>query len=387
MSKEKKRLSILGSTGSIGTQTLEVVDEFPDAFDISALTCESNIDKIAEQAAKYHPEKVVIHNPEKAKEFEEKYGKELGVKTLSGTEGLIEAASEDCDVVLTAVSGMIGLEPTLAAANNGVDIALANKETLVAGGELVTKAVKENGVALLPVDSEHSAIFQSLYGNTPESVEKVIITASGGPFRHMSREELERVTPAQALKHPNWDMGAKITIDSSTLMNKGLEVIEARWLFDLTPDQIDVVVHPESIIHSMVEYKDHSVIAQLGLPDMTLPIQIALFYPERMPNKRESLNLAKIGQLTFEEPDRERFPSLAYAEEALRTGGLMPAVLNAANEVTAIEFLNGKISWPKIADINYKVMKSFDSENIKNPSLNDILAASEEARRRAHAMI
>lgn len=382
----KKRLSLLGSTGSIGTQTLEVVDEFPDQFDVTALTCQGSLEKITEQAKKYRPARVVIMDEAKARQFEKETGEALGIETLTGTPGLIEAASRDCDVVLTAVSGMIGLEPTLAAAEAGVDIALANKETLVAGGALVTEAVKRNGVKLLPVDSEHSAIFQSLYGNAPQSLEKIIITASGGPFRNFSKEELKSVTPQMALKHPNWDMGAKITIDSSTLMNKGLEVIEAKWLFDLDPGQIDVVVHPESIIHSMVEYKDHSVIAQLGLPDMTLPIQIALFYPERVKNHRESLNLAAIGKLTFEEPDRERFPSLAYAEEALRAGGLMPAVLNAANEVNAIRFLNGEIGYLDIADFNYKVMKSFDSEQIKNPALSDILSASEEAKKRAGAM-
>ncbi|MGI6110518.1 MAG: 1-deoxy-D-xylulose-5-phosphate reductoisomerase [Eubacteriaceae bacterium] len=379
----RKRLSILGSTGSIGTQTLEVVDEFPDAFDVVALTCDSNTDRLARQVEKYHPERVCITNPDKAAAFQKEFGKRLGVEVLTGTEGLVQAASEGCDTVLTAVSGMIGLEPTLAAARNNVDIALANKETLVAGGSLVTAAVEESASRLLPVDSEHSAIFQSLYGNSHDAVKRIIITASGGPFLHYSKEELAKVTPAMALKHPNWNMGAKITIDSSTLMNKGLEVIEARWLFDLDPDQIDVVVHPESVIHSMVEYQDHSVIGQMGLPDMTLPIQIALFYPERIANNRDSLDFAALGRMTFEKPDRGRFPSLAYAEEALRTGGTMPAILNAANEVTAIRFLNGEISWPDIASINRRVMKSFDREIRQQPTLADILEASEEARRRA----
>ncbi len=381
----RKRLSILGSTGSIGTQTLQVVDEFPDEFDVVSLSCAGNTELLAQQAQKYSPDTVCIMDPEKAREFEKEYGKRLGIEVLTGEDGLVSAASEGCDTVLTAVSGMIGLRPTLAAADNGIEIALANKETLVAGGSLVTEAVRKSGSRLLPVDSEHSAIFQSLYGNRPEDVRRIIITASGGPFRTFSKEQLEQVTPAQALKHPNWDMGAKITIDSSTLMNKGLEVIEAKWLFGLDPDQIDVIVHPESVIHSMVEYNDHSVIAQLGLPDMTLPIQIALFYPNRMSNTRPSLDFAKLGSVTFEEPDRERFPALAYAEEALRTGGTMPAILNAANEAAVPKFLAGELRYPEIASTVRRVMDSFSGEIVREPSLSDILEASEEAKRRALA--
>lgn len=375
-----KNISILGSTGSIGTQALTVVDEFPEELNVVSLSCRKDIDLIEKQIEKYHPELVCVMDSESALTLEQRLkSRDLKTKVVTGIDGLIAAATcPGTDMLLTAVSGMIGLKPTLAAIEAGIDIALANKETLVTGGSLVMEAVKQKGVALVPVDSEHSAIFQSLFGNAHQTLKRVIITASGGPFRGKSLEDLKTVTLEQALKHPSWSMGQKITIDSATLMNKGLEVIEAKWLFDLSVDQIDVVVHPQSIIHSMVEYNDRAVIAQLGLPDMALPIQIAFFHPDRVENSKPSLELSQIGTLTFEEPDKNTFRCLDLAYEALHAGGTMAAALNAANEVSVARFLNKEIAFLDIPRINEAVMQQH--EVIQNASLDDILQVDAWAR-------
>ncbi len=381
-----KNISILGSTGSIGTQALSVVDAFPDEFNIISLSCFSDIELLEKQIEKYHPEMVAVMDTASAYTLEKHLQSRFPeIAVAAGIDGLIAAATCDkTDLLLTAVSGMIGLRPTLAAIEAGIDIALANKETLVAGGEIVMQAVKTRGVKLLPVDSEHSAIFQSLMGNEDNPIKRVIITASGGPFRGKSADFLHNVTPEQALNHPNWSMGPKITVDSSTLMNKGLEVIEARWLFDLQPEQINVVVHPQSIIHSLVEYQDRAVIAQLGLPDMALPIQVAFFYPKRMENTKPSLDLASIGKMTFEEPDRKNFRCLDLAYEALHSGGSMPAALNAANEMAVSRFLNNEIGYLDIARINESVMNQH--QTIQTPSLEDILQTDEWARQIAKTL-
>ena len=349
-----KRIVILGSTGSIGKQTLEVIDE-QESLEVVGLTANNSIDLLEVQINKYHPKAVAVMNRAKAKELRGRVGKTTEV--LEGIEGLCDIATmTEADIVVTAVVGMIGLKPTVAAIKAGKDIALANKETLVTAGALIMPMIKAYGVRLLPVDSEHSAIFQSMTGERKSEVESIIITASGGPFRGYSKDQLMDVTLEQALKHPNWSMGAKITVDSSTLVNKGLEVIEAKWLFDLSPDQIQVVVHPQSIIHSLVEYVDGSIIAQLGLPDMKLPIQYALAYPERMPNNYRRLKLAEIGQLTFEEPDKKTFKGLHLAYESLKSGGTMPVVYNAANEAAVGKFLNKEIKYHQISDAIESVM-------------------------------
>lgn len=375
-----KNISIIGSTGSIGTQALSVVDAFPEALKVISISCYNEIDSFEEQIRKYRPRLVAVMMPDAAFDLKQRIQSDFpDIEVLSGMEGLIAVATCDTtELLLTAVSGMVGLRPTLAAIEAGIDIALANKETLVAGGQIVMDAVRRKGVALLPVDSEHSAIFQCLMGNTHEELKRIIITASGGPFRGKDQAYLKQVTLAQALKHPSWSMGPKITIDSSTLMNKGLEVIEAKWLFDLTPDMIDVVVHPQSIIHSMVEYKDRAVMAQLGLPDMALPIQIAFFYPGRLENTKPSLELAEVGTMTFEKPDLKTFRCLGLAYEALKAGGSMPAALNAANEVAVARFLKEEITFLDIPRINEGVMNQHDT--VKTPSLEDILAVDEWAR-------
>jgi len=375
-----KNVAILGSTGSIGCQALEVIDEFKEILNVVALTCHSNINLLEQQINKYHPEMVAVMDAKQGILLQKKLGKKCPV--VIGIKGLIEAASWDsAEMVLTAVSGMIGLQPTLAAIEKGKDIALANKETLVAGGELVMKAAAEKGIKILPVDSEHAAIFQCLYGNTHESIKKLIITASGGPFRGYTQEQMTAITVEQALKHPSWHMGAKITIDSATLMNKGLEMIEAHWLFDVGLDKIDVVVHPQSIIHSMVEFKDHVVMGQMGLPDMTLPIQMAFLYPNRLENTRESLDLAKIATLTFEKPDLDNFKCLNLAKEALKIGGTMPTALNGANEIAVARFLNKEIAFLDIAKINEEVMSQHTEKQA--PFLEDILETDAWARKMA----
>ena len=375
-----KNISILGSTGSIGTQALEVVSENSDALNIVGLTTNTSIDLLEKQIDAYAPRIVCVMDGDAALVLEQRLKiKGFSVEVVTGLEGLIAVATaSENNLLLTAVSGMIGLQPTLAAINAGIDIALANKETLVAGGQIVIDAAAAKRVSLLPVDSEHCAIFQCLMGNKHQEIDRIIITASGGPFRGQTREQLQSVTLAQALKHPNWSMGKKITIDSATLMNKGLEVIEAKWLFDLRDSQIDVVVHPQSIIHSMVEFIDHSTIAQLGLPDMALPIQIAFFYPERIANNRPALDFNQVRELTFEEPDLLAFPCLQLAYDALDSGGTMACVLNAANEIAVARFLNQEIHFLDIPRINRLVMEKH--QLISNPGLDEVLAADAWAR-------
>lgn len=375
-----KNISILGSTGSIGTQALEVVSENSDALNIVGLTTNTSIDLLEQQINTYSPRIVCVMDGNAALVLEKRLKmKNSTVAVVAGLDGLIAVASAaENDLLLTAVSGMIGLQPTLAAIAAGIDIALANKETLVAGGQLVMDAATSKGVSLLPVDSEHCAIFQCLMGNKHHEIDRIIITASGGPFRGQSEEQLQSVTLAQALKHPNWSMGKKITIDSATLMNKGLEVIEAKWLFNLQNNQIDVVVHPQSIIHSMVEFIDHSTMAQLGMPDMALPIQIAFFYPERIANDRPALDFSQIRELTFEDPDPIAFPCLQLAYDALDIGGTMACVLNAANEIAVTRFLNQEIHFLDIPRINRLVMEKH--QLITHPSLEDVLAVDSWAR-------
>lgn len=370
-------IAILGSTGSIGTQALDVVDKL--GLNVSALTAASNIDLLEKQIRRYNPGLAVVFNEDKAETLKENI-KDTGTKVLSGMDGLLEAATiNEAELVLNSVVGMVGLKPTLAAANAKKDIALANKETLVAGGKLVIEAVEKNGVRLLPVDSEHSAIFQCLQG-MPEkkALKKLILTASGGPFFGKTSEELKGVTLEQALDHPNWSMGAKITIDSATMMNKGLEIIEAKWLFDMPSDRIDVVVHRESIVHSLIEYADNSVIAQLGLPDMRIPIQYAITYPKRFESPVSELSLSQIGKLTFFEPDYNTFECLRACKKALDMGGVATAVANGANEEANRLFREGSIAF---LDIGNLVMGAV--ENVKNfepQTVEDVLKADNLAR-------
>ncbi len=374
----KKNLSILGSTGSIGTQTLDVARNL--SLEVTALAAYGNIKLLEEQIREFHPALAVVFDEEKAKQLRTAVA-DTGTKILAGMDGLCEAASIDgADVVVNAVVGCVGLQPTLAAIKAGKDLALANKETLVAGGALVMRAAEENGVKIFPVDSEHSAIFQCLQG-CPEKkfLSRIILTASGGPFFGKTREELAEVTPRQALKHPNWDMGAKITIDSSTMMNKGLEILEASWLFDMPVSKIDVVIHRESVIHSLIEYVDHSVIAQLGVPDMRIPIQYAITWPERYPSPVKRLSLADYGTLTFAQPDEETFRCLAACKEAGRRGGLAPAAANGANEAAVDLFLKEKISFLEIGELVWAAMdRQPDVETIT--SVDDILTADRAAR-------
>ncbi|MBQ3665914.1 MAG: 1-deoxy-D-xylulose-5-phosphate reductoisomerase [Lachnospiraceae bacterium] len=371
-----KKLSILGSTGSIGTQTLEIARNNDD-IDVVALSAGSNIGLLEKQAREFKPELICVYDEEKAKELRVNIA-DLNIKVVSGMEGLIEAAVIDrADIVLTAVVGMIGIRPTIAAIKAHKDIALANKETLVTAGHIIMKLAKECGVKILPVDSEHSAIFQSLQGNQHSQVSKIILTASGGPFRNSTLEELQNVTVEAALKHPNWSMGKKITIDSSTMVNKGLEVMEARWLFDVDYDKIDVVVQPQSLIHSMVEYVDGGIMAQLGTPDMKLPIQYALYYPDRRYLGGERVDFAKIGSITFFRPDTEKFKGFALAYEAGRIAGTMPTIYNAANECAVGLFLDRKIKYLEIAELIEKAMHAHKVTD--NPSLEQILEAEKEA--------
>ena len=372
-----KKISILGSTGSIGTQSLDIIRN-NGGFKVVALSTNISIDLLEKQALEFKPELVSVGKKEDAIALGEKL-KPYGIKVSYGMEGLIEVASEnDADILINSVVGMIGLRPTLKAIEAGKTIALANKETLVTGGEIVMKALKTNQVSMIPVDSEHSAIFQCLQSGKKDEVEKLILTASGGPFRGMSKEDIKKVTLKDALKHPNWEMGRKITIDSATLMNKGLEVIEAKWLFDVDISDIDVVVHPQSIIHSMVEFVDGSVIAQMGKPDMRVPIQYALTYPDRVENHIKKLNLLESNNLTFEAPNREVFPCLNLAMKAIDLGGTMPTVLNASNEIAVEYFLNEKI---KFTDIPHIVEESMNlHKNIINPNLDDIINSDQETR-------
>ena len=366
-----KKISLLGSTGSIGTQTLDVVRHYPEDFQVTALAASSNITRLEEQIREFKPKMAVVFNEDKAIELKRNI-QDLDVEVLSGMDGLLAAATEEsADIVLTAVVGMIGIRPTIAAIEAGKDIALANKETLVTAGHLIMPLAKEKGVKILPVDSEHSAIFQCLQGENRGQIHKILLTASGGPFRKRTLEEMKDVQVEDALKHPNWVMGRKITIDSATMVNKGLEVIEARWLFDVDLDQIQVVVHPESVIHSAVEFEDSAVIAQLGTPDMRLPIQYALFYPDRKPLGGEWLDLFKLGTLHFEQPNLEVFKGLKLAYDALRIGGSMPTVFNAANELAVAKFLDRKIKFLDIPEIIEKAMAQHTV--VPSPSLEEIL--------------
>jgi 1-deoxy-D-xylulose-5-phosphate reductoisomerase len=352
-----RRIAILGSTGSIGEQTLDVVGRFPERYRVVALAAGRKLAKLAEQVRRFRPELVVVAEADAARELASRLGPG-GPRIASGAEGLLEVATHPADLVVSALVGALGLEPTLAAIRAGRDVALANKEVLVMAGALVLREVRAHGVSLLPVDSEHSAIFQALAGQRGEDVARLVLTASGGPFRTWSEQEIAAASVEQALRHPNWDMGPKITIDSATLMNKGLEVVEARWLFDVPPERVDVLVHPQSIVHSLVEFVDGSVLAQLGLPDMRVPIAVALAHPERLPLDLDRLDLAAIGELRFEVPDRKRFPCLDLAYAALATSEAAPAVLNAANEVSVAAFLAGRIRFPAIAAANAAVLEA-----------------------------
>ncbi|MBR1731582.1 MAG: 1-deoxy-D-xylulose-5-phosphate reductoisomerase [Ruminococcus sp.] len=370
-------ISILGSTGSIGTQALDVADNLN--LKVAAITANTNIEVLEEQVRKYEPALAVVFDESKFSEFKSNIA-DTNTKVSAGMDGLIEAATlKSTDLILNSVVGMVGLKPTLAAANAKKNIALANKETLVAGGSLVMKAVKENGVELYPVDSEHSAIFQCLQGCPDDkALKRLILTASGGPFFGKSADELKDVTVEQALNHPNWDMGAKITIDSATMMNKGLEIIEASWLFDMPADKIDVVVHRESVIHSMIEYTDNSVIAQLGVPDMRIPIQYAITYPERYPSPVKQLSLTDYGKLTFFDPDYDAFKCLRACKQAIDRGGLCAAAANGANEVANKLFRDKKISFLDIGDLVMDAM--LRQENVEAQTVEDVLAADKSAR-------
>lgn len=375
----KKRIAILGSTGSIGTQTLEVIDRNKDLFELYAITGHNNVGLLIEQARRYHPEIVCIAN-EQHYEIVRAALAGLPLKVYAGMDSIAQMVQmEAVDMVVAAMVGYAGLMPVIKAVEASKTIALANKETLVVAGDLVCRLVQKHHAILLPVDSEHSAIFQCLAGEGNNPIEKVLLTASGGPFRTHSYEQLRTVTAAQALQHPNWTMGAKITVDSASMMNKGFEVIEAKWLFGLTPEQIEVVVHPQSIIHSMVQFADGSVKAQLGMPDMKLPIQYALTYPDRVATDFERVDLTRIGRLTFDAPDLGRFRNLAYAYEAMRQGGNAPCVLNAANEVVVKAFLENKIGFLQMSDIIEQVMARVAYVSV--PTYDDYVACDSETRR------
>ena len=371
-----KKISLLGSTGSIGTQTLEVIEEYSDRLSVVALAAGKNVGLMEEQVRKYRPALAVMWSEEAAKELKVRIA-DTDTKVSSGMDGLIEAATvSEADIVLTAVVGMIGIRPTIAAIEAGKDIALANKETLVCAGHIIMPLAAEKGVKILPVDSEHSAIFQSLNGERNNKISKILLTASGGPFRGMTREQLKGKTVEDALKHPNWSMGKKITVDSATLVNKGLEVMEAGWLFNVPVSDIEVVVHPQSILHSAVEFEDGAVIGQMGLPDMKLPIQYALFYPDRLPMHGKKLSLFDVGSMTFEKPDPDVFEGLKLALRAANEGGSMPTVFNAANELAVARFLDGKIGFTDIYEIIKKAMNAH--RTIQSPNLEEILDAERE---------
>lgn len=379
----KKQIAILGSTGSIGTQALKVIAEHPDLYEAYALTANNKVDLLIEQARQFRPEAVVIANPDKYLQLKEALS-DLPIKVYAGADALAQIVeSGPIDIVLTAMVGYAGLRPTMNAIKAGKVIALANKETMVVAGELVNALAAQYRVPILPVDSEHSAIFQCLELNNP--VHKIILTASGGPFRTFSLEQLQTVTKEQALKHPNWSMGAKITIDSASMMNKGFEVIEAKWLFGVRPEQIEVVVHPQSVVHSMVEYVDGAVKAQLGVPDMRLPIQYAFSYPKREPLSGERLDFMKCNTLTFEAPDTRRFRNLALAYEALHRGGNMPCIVNAANEVVVASFLKDQISFLGMSDVIEKTMERVTF--IQTPTYEDYVETDVLTRRVAAEMV
>lgn len=370
-----KKIAILGSTGSIGTQTLDIVRNYSEELEVVALAAASNVELMERQVREFHPKVVTMWTEEAAADLRNRIS-DLQVEVLVGMEGLISiSVHPEAEVLVTAIVGMIGIRPTIEAIKAGKDIALANKETLVCAGHIIMPLAKEHNVAILPVDSEHSAIFQSLNGEPKNRINKILLTASGGPFRGKKREELQNIQVEDALKHPNWAMGRKITIDSSTLVNKGLEVMEAKWLFGVEPEQVQVVVHPQSIIHSMVEYVDGAVIAQLGLPDMKLPIQYALFYPDRRVMNQKKLDFFELQSMTFEKPDTETFYGLSLAYEALRSGGNIPTIYNAANEKAVALFLDRKIGYLQITDLIDRAMSSV--RKIENPDVSQILETEE----------
>ncbi|MDF9831458.1 1-deoxy-D-xylulose-5-phosphate reductoisomerase [Parabacteroides sp. PF5-6] len=380
----KRQLAILGSTGSIGTQALEVVSENPDLFEVYALTANNQVDLLINQARRFMPEVVVIANEQKYPELKEAL-EDLPIKVWAGADAIAQVVqSEPIQMVLTAMVGYSGLKPTIAAIKAGKAIALANKETLVVAGELITALAQEYKVPVLPVDSEHSAIFQCLVGAWENPVEKILLTASGGPFRTLPIDELAKVTKAQALRHPNWTMGAKITIDSASMMNKGFEMIEAKWLFGLAPEQIEVLVHPQSIIHSMVQFEDGAVMAQLGIPDMKLPIAYAFSYPKRLKSTAPRLDFLQQHSLTFEEPDTTRFRNLAFAYEAIHKGGNLPCVMNAANEVVVAAFLEDRIGFLQMSEVIEQTMAKVTF--IQTPTYDNYVETDAEARRIAKTL-
>lgn len=377
MDNKVKNIAILGSTGSIGTQTLDIIEEYPERFHASVLTARRQWELLARQARKFMPKRVVIADHSLYAPLKEALS-DLPIDVAAGEKAIAEAATlNQVDIVVTAMVGYSGLIPTIEAIKAGKTIALANKETLVVAGEIITRMIKESPSEIIPVDSEHSAIFQCLVGEKTSQARKIILTASGGPFRNMSREQLENVTVADALKHPNWDMGAKVTIDSASMMNKGFEMIEARWLFGCPPDKIEVVVHPQSIVHSMVEFNDGSIKAQLGVPDMHLPIRYALGYPERLSTDAPGLTLSQYSNLTFQAPDYGKFPLLAYAFDAIKAGGNMPCLMNATNEKGVAAFLAGRIRFTDMPRIVSHVMEN--APFISTPSLDDLIKSNSVA--------
>lgn len=384
MEVKKRNIAILGSTGSIGRQALDVIAAYPERFEAYALVANNRVDQLIEQARRYLPEVVVIANESKYTLLKEALS-DLPIKVWCGNRAIEEMVQDEAiDMVLTAMVGFSGLKPTISAIGAGKAIALANKETLVVAGELITSLALEHRCAVLPVDSEHSAIFQCLNGEGGNRIEKILLTASGGPFRTFTREQLKRVTRAQALAHPNWHMGEKVTIDSSTLMNKGFEMIEAKWLFGVEPSQIEVLVHPQSIIHSMVQFEDRSVIAQLGQPDMRMPIQYAFSYPERLRSDVAPVDFFTLSQLTFERPDRDKFPNLTFAYEAIGEGGNMPCILNAANEVAVALFLQERIGYTEMSRLIAETMQK--ATFLQTPTLDDYIQSDAETREIIHAL-
>ena len=382
---KKKQIAILGSTGSIGTQALEVIAEHPDLYEVYALTANNRVELLIKQALKFQPEVVVIANESKYTQLKEALENQP-IKVYAGAEALAQVVeAQPIDIVLTAMVGYAGLKPTISAIRARKTIALANKETLVVAGKLINELAQQYKTPILPVDSEHSAVFQCLAGEIGNPIEKVILTASGGPFRTCTLEQLAYVTKTEALKHPNWEMGAKITIDSASMMNKGFEVIEAKWLFGVQPQQIEVVVHPQSVIHSMVQFEDGAIKAQLGMPDMRLPIQYAFSYPDRIQSSFERLDFTKCTDLTFEQPDTKRFRNLALAYEALHQAGNMPCIVNAANEVVVAAFLHDEVGFLEMSDIIEKTMNKV--AYIEYPTYDDYVATDAEARRVAQLLI
>ncbi len=382
---KRKQIAILGSTGSIGTQALQVIEEHPDLYEVYALTANNRVEQLIAQVRKFQPEVVVIANEDKYGQLKEALA-DLPVKVYAGTEAICQMVeSGPIDIVLTAMVGYAGLKPTIHAIRARKAIALANKETLVVAGELINQLAQQYHSPILPVDSEHSAVFQCLTGEIGNPIEKIILTASGGPFRTCSMEQLKTVTKVQALKHPNWDMGAKVTIDSASLMNKGFEMIEAKWLFGVAPQQIEVVVHPQSVIHSMVQFEDGSIKAQLGMPDMRLPIQYAFSYPDRVRSSFDRIDFATCSNLTFEQPDTTRFRNLALAYEAMNRGGNMPCIVNAANEVVVASFLKDGISFLGMSDVIEKTMEH--ATFVAAPTYDDYVASDAEARKIAASFV